>query len=122
MAISKVPPVLDEANQIANKAADFLAQLTAELGSVQNSPKDVNANPIGGVIDQASSALSDVHKAAQLRNFIPLALIAVGVLIGRVWLGVLLAALVWFGGQTQTDAPAAAARNDYTDLNKGTPA
>lgn len=108
MPISTVPPVLDEANQVVNKAADFLAQLTAELGAVQNSPKDVNGNPIGNVIDQAKGALSDVHRAAQLRNFIPLALIAVGVLIGRPWLGVLLAALVWFAGQQQAPAPAPA--------------
>jgi hypothetical protein len=120
MAISKVPPVLDEVNQVVNKAADFLSSLTAELAANQNSPKDVNNNSVGNIIDQASGALSDVHRAAQLRNFIPLALIAVGVLIGRVWLGVILAALVWYAGQQQT-APADAARNQYTDLNKGTP-
>jgi hypothetical protein len=106
MPISNVPPVLDEVNQVVNKAGDFLAQLTAELGAVQNSPKDVNNNPVGNLLDQAQGALADVHRAAQLRNFIPLALIAVGVLIGRPWLGVLLAALVWFAGQQTAAAPA----------------
>lgn len=120
MPISKVAPVLDDANQVVAKAADFLQQLTAEIGAQESGPKDVNAQSIGGVIDQASGALADVHKAAQLRNFIPLALIAVGILIGRVWLGVLLAALVWFGGQQQA-TPANTPANQFTDLNKGTP-
>jgi hypothetical protein len=120
MAISKVPPVLDEVNQVVNQAADFLSQLTSEIAANQNSPKDVNNNPVG-FLDQASGALADVHRAAQLRNFIPLALIAVGVLIGRVWLGVILAALVWYAGQQQPAPAADTARNQYTDLNKGTP-
>jgi hypothetical protein len=101
--VSNIPPVLEDVATAANKAADWLAALTRQLDQEQNAPHDINDVPI---IGDVRSALEDVHRAAQLKDYIPLAIIGVCVLVGRPWIGLVVAVLVYMAGQ-EKPAPAA---------------
>lgn len=51
------------------------------------------------IAGQVNATLSDVHRAAQLKQMLPLVVLAIGLLMGRPWLGVGAAALVWAAGR-----------------------
>jgi hypothetical protein len=108
MPMDMVSPPLEEVQSVVNKAADWLAALTAQLDLGQNTPHDVNDIPIVG---QLQGALGDVHKAATLKEYLPLAIVGVGVVIGRPWVGLGVAVLLYLAGQDKP-APAAPAGLD----------
>lgn len=70
-------------------------QATAEGRALRN---QVQTLDLAGSIN---ATLSDVRMAAQLKQMLPFVVLAIGLLMGRPWLGVGAAVVVWAAGREQ---------------------
>jgi hypothetical protein len=52
-----------------------------------------------GIVGSLEQTLTDVHRAGQLQQMLPVVVLALGVLLGRPLLGAAAAAAVWYAGQ-----------------------
>jgi len=52
-----------------------------------------------GILGGLDQTLTDVRRAGQLQQMLPLVVLAIGIVVGRPVLGALAAAVVWFAGR-----------------------
>jgi len=109
-------PLVAQLQQDAQNVADALAELGGALTTVDRAPQDVNHQPVTpqGLLDQLKGAATDVHKAAQLKELLPVVIAVVGILVGKPVLGIALAVIVYYYTQSAAPGMAAAPAFDFS--------